>query len=145
MTAVRYIAPMAARAGPGFWPPDHLPHEGATAMPDETPTPTATTPQVAGQPTSVQVQVDVSKMETIYANFVRLSLSSSTEEVVMDMGLHTGILTPAGMEPIQLTHRLILNPYVAKRLLGSLAQIVQRHEQAFGALEIDPQKRLRQR
>ena len=115
-------------------------------MSDETnPTPPATTPQVAGQPTSVQVQVDVSKMETIYANFVRLSLSSSTEEVVMDMGLHTGILTPGGMEPITLTHRLILNPYVAKRLLGSLAQIVQRHEQAFGALEVDPQKRLRQR
>jgi Protein of unknown function (DUF3467) len=98
-----------------------------------------------GQPTSVQVQVDVSKMETVYANFVRLSLSSSTEEVVMDVGMHTGILTPAGMEPIQLTHRLIMNPYVAKRLLDSLRQIVQRHEQAFGALEVDPQKRLRQR
>ncbi|OWK35864.1 hypothetical protein FRUB_08427 [Fimbriiglobus ruber] len=89
------------------------------------------------------MQVDVSKMETIYSNFVRLSLSSSTEEVVMDVGLHTGIQTPAGMEPIQLTHRLVLNPYVAKRLLQSLSQIVQRHEQAFGALEVDPQRRLR--
>ena len=102
---------------------------------------TATSP--AAQP-SVQVQVDVSKMETIYANFVRLSLSSSTEEVVMDVGLHTGILTPVGMEPIQLTHRLVMNPFVAKRLLDSLRQIVARHEQAFGALEVDPQRRLRQ-
>ncbi|MGL6073487.1 MAG: DUF3467 domain-containing protein [Fimbriiglobus sp.] len=101
--------------------------------------------QPMGQPNSVQVQVDISKMETVYANFVRLSLSSSTEEVVMDVGMHTGILTPAGMEPIQLTHRLIMNPYVAKRLLDSLRQIVARHEQAFGALEVDPQKRLRTR
>ena len=99
--------------------------------------------QAATGPTSVQVQVDVSKMETVYANFVRLSLSSSTEEVVMDVGLHTGILTPVGMEPIQLTHRLVLNPFVAKRLLESLRQIVARHEQAFGVLEVDPQRRLR--
>jgi hypothetical protein len=102
-------------------------------------------PSVAGQPTSVQVQVDVSKLETVYCNFVRLSLSSSTEEVVMDAGVHTGILTPGGMEPIHLTHRLVMNPFVAKRLLESLRQIVARHEQAFGVLEVDPQKRLRQR
>lgn len=108
-------------------------------------TPAAGQAAPPGQPMSVQVQVDVSKMQTIYANFVRLSLSSSTEEVVMDVGLHTGILTPAGMEPITLTHRLVMNPFVAKRLLQSLQQIVVRHEQAFGAIEVDPQKRLRTR
>ena len=99
----------------------------------------------AAPPANVQVQVDVSKMENAYCNFFRLSLSSSTEEVVMDVGLHTGILTPGGMEPIQLTHRLVMNPFVAKRLLESLKQIVSRHEQAFGALEVDPQRRLRNR
>ena len=52
-----------------------------------TPTPPGTAPTTAGQPMSVQVQVDVSKMQTVYCNFVRLSLSSSTEEVVMDAGL----------------------------------------------------------
>ena len=114
-------------------------------MADEGKTQEAQAPVQAGQPTSVQVQVDVSKMETVYCNFVRLSLSSSTEEIVMDCGLHTGILTPVGMEPITLTHRLVMNPYVAKRLLESLRQIVARHESAFGALEVDPQKRLRQR
>jgi hypothetical protein len=114
-------------------------------QPGSTPVTPPAGPSMAGQPASVQVQVDVSKMQTIYCNFVRLSLSSSTEEVVMDAGVHTGIMTPGGMEPIQLTHRLVMNPYVAKRLLESLRQIVTRHEQAFGALEVDPQKRLRQR
>ena len=94
-------------------------------------------------PTQVTVQVDVSKMEAIYANFFRLSLSSATEEVLMDLGLHTGIMVPGGMEPIQLTHRLILNPYVTKRLITSLQQIIARYEQSFGALEVDPQKRVR--
>ena len=106
----------------------------------EEPTPAAAPGQQVQQ---VQVQVDVSKMQAIYTNFFRLSLSSSTEEILMDVGLHTGIMIPGGMEPIQLTHRLVMNPYVAKRLIESLRQIVGRHEQAFGAIEVDPQKRLR--
>lgn len=84
-------------------------------------------------------------MQSVYANFFRLSLSLSTEEVLMDVGLHTGLMSGQGMEPIQMSHRLVMNPYVAKRLIESLRQIVARHEQAFGALEVDPQKRLRQR
>jgi hypothetical protein len=96
------------------------------------------------QPTPIQIPIDVAKMESIYCNFFRLSLSSSTEEVLMDIGIHTGILTAANaVEPIHLTHRVVLNPFVAKRLLQSLQQIVARHEQAFGALELDPQRRLR--
>jgi hypothetical protein len=98
------------------------------------------------QQQSIQIPIDISKMEQIYCNFFRLSLSSSTEEVLMDIGLHTGILTAANaVEPIHLTHRIVLNPFVAKRLLQSLQQIIARHEQAFGALELDPQRRLRGR
>ncbi len=115
----------------------YLTRSGDEIMAEETPL----TP--AGQPQQVQVQVDVSKMAAVYTNFFRLSLSSSTEEILMDVGLHTGIMIPGGMEPIQLTHRLVMNPFVAKRLIESLKQIVARHEQAFGAMEVDPQKRLR--
>ena len=111
-------------------------------MADEV-TPLTAAPPAAGQPMQVAVQVDVSKMQPVYCNFFRLSLSSSTEEILMDVGLHTGIMIPGGMEPIHLTHRLVMNPFVAKRLIESLRQIVVRHEQAFGVLEVDPQKRLR--
>jgi hypothetical protein len=116
----------------------YLTQTGDETMAEETPLTPA-----AGQPQQVQVQVDVSKMAAVYTNFFRLSLSSSTEEILMDVGLHTGIMIPGGMEPIQLTHRLVMNPFVAKRLIESLRQIVSRHEQAFGAMEVDPQKRLR--
>jgi hypothetical protein len=116
-------------------------------MADETtnPNPQPAAPPAATGPLSVQVQVDVSKMETVYTNFFRLSLSSSTEEVVMDVGLHTGIMAGPGMEPIHMSHRLVMNPFVAKRLIESLRAIVSRHEQAFGVLEVDPQRRLRAR
>jgi hypothetical protein len=96
------------------------------------------------QPMQIQIPIDVTKLTSVYCNFFRLSLSSSTEEVLMDIGLHTGIMpAPNAVEPIHLTHRIVLNPYVAKRLMESLRQIIARHEQAFGVLELDPQRRLR--
>ncbi len=116
--------------------------------PGDVPTPTAPLsgalpPQ---QPMQIQIPIDVSKLQTVYCNFFRLSLSSSTEEVLMDVGLHTGIMpAPNSVEPIHLSHRIVLNPFVAKRLMESLRQIIARHEQAFGALELDPQRRLRSR
>lgn len=114
-------------------------------MADEAKTPeiplSAAGPQ---QPTSIQIPIDVSKMQAVYANFFRLSLSSSMEEILVDIGLHTGIMqSPSTAEPLQFSHRLVLNPYVAKRLMDSLRQIIARHEQLFGALEVDAQKRLR--
>lgn len=102
----------------------------------------------AGQPPggAIQIPVDASKMQSVYANFFRLSLSSSMEEVLIDIGLHTGIMQSQNVaEPLQFTHRLVLNPFVAKRLMDSLRQIIMRHEQLFGVLEVDAQKRLRQR
>src|SRR5438128_2671249 len=113
-------------------------------MSDEMKSPEMKTAETVAPQTPIQIPIDFAKMEPIYCNFFRLSLSSSTEEVLMDIGLHTGILTSANsVEPIHLTHRVVLNPFVAKRLLQSLQQIIARHEQAFGALELDPQRRLR--
>lgn len=108
------------------------------------PTDVPLTPATAAAPPPIQIPVDVTKMQAVYANFFRLSLSSSMEEVLVDIGLHTGIMqAPNVAEPLQFTHRLVLNPYVAKRLMDSLRQIIARHEQLFGALEVDAQKRLR--
>ncbi|HEY2783375.1 MAG TPA: DUF3467 domain-containing protein [Fimbriiglobus sp.] len=104
------------------------------------PTPAAATPPQQ----QIQIPIDLSKLETVYTNFFRLSLSSSTEEVLMDIGVHSGIMTQPGMvEPIHLTHRMVMNPYVAKRVMESLRQIVARYEQMFGVLDVDPQRRLR--
>ena len=112
-------------------------------MADETKSETAAMP-AAQAPQQIQIPLDVSKMQSVYCNFFRLSLSSSTEEVLMDVGMHTGIMpSQTSVEPIHLTHRVVLNPFVAKRLMESLRQIVARHEQAFGVLELDPQRRLR--
>ncbi len=108
--------------------------------------PKAAAPQ--GQQQQVALQVDLSKMETVYCNFFRLTLGGGgQEDVLLDIGLQSGVMMQPGpqpvMEPIQMTHRLVMNPFVAKRLLESLRYIVSRYEQAFGVLELDMLKRLR--
>jgi hypothetical protein len=43
------------------------------------------------------------------------------------------------------TQRIITNFFTAKRMLHALAMSIQRHEAAFGALELDVQKRVQGR
>src|SRR5262249_19984947 len=87
-----------------------------------------------------QFSVDASGMSTHYANFCRVT--GTPEELVLDFGLNTQ-MTPTPSEPIKITHRLVLNFYTAKRLLGALHMAVQQHESVYGVLEVDVQKRVR--
>ncbi len=84
--------------------------------------------------------VDSTGMSTGYANFARVT--GTPEELVIDFGLNTQ-MTPQPTEPVKLTHRLVINWYSAKRLLGALHMAVQQHENVYGVLETDVQKRVR--
>jgi hypothetical protein len=86
-----------------------------------------------------QIEVDDSKTITSYANFCRVT--GTPEELIIDFGLNS---QPVGMptEPVVITQRIVTNYYTAKRMLHALQLTIQRHEQAFGVLEIDVQKRL---
>ncbi|MBN1393907.1 MAG: DUF3467 domain-containing protein [Pirellulales bacterium] len=97
-----------------------------------------TTPQ---QPQRVQVEIDDSKVMALYANFCRVT--GTPEELIIDFGLNP---QPFGVpaHPIPVTQRIITNFYTAKRMLHALQLTIQRHEAAFGVLETDVQKRVRQ-
>jgi hypothetical protein len=88
-----------------------------------------------------QFSVDSSELSTVYANFCRVT--GTPEELVLDFGLNTQMV-PTPREPIKVTHRLVLNFFTAKRLLGALHIALQQHEQVYGALEVDIGKRMRQ-
>lgn len=47
-------------------------------------------------------------------------------------------------EDINITNRVIFSPSAAKRLLFLLNEMLGRHEQNFGAVEIDYRRRLKQ-
>lgn len=109
-------------------------------MADETKEP-AEQPAAAGeqQQQGQRVQVDESNATCSYANFCRVT--GTPEELIVDFGLNS---QPFGVptEPVQITQRIVTNYYTAKRMLHALHLSVQRHEQAFGVLETDVQKRV---
>jgi hypothetical protein len=86
-----------------------------------------------------QVQVDASKAHAAYANFCRVT--GTPEELIIDFGLNT---QPMGVpsEPIEISERIVMNYFTAKRMMAALQMSLQRHEAAFGVLETDVQKRV---
>ena len=100
-----------------------------------------TAPQApaARQAQAQQVQVDDTGAISLYANFCRVT--GTPEELLIDFGLNQ---QPMGVpkDPIQVKQRIIVNFFTAKRLLAALSMSVQRHEQVFGVLETDIQKRV---
>jgi hypothetical protein len=88
------------------------------------------------------IMVDDSKANCVYANFCRVT--GSPEELIIDFGMNA---QPMGSNdrPVEISQRTVLNFYTAKRLLHALHISVQRHEEVFGAIETDIQKRVRSR
>ena len=82
---------------------------------------------------------EVENLEAFYTNFARVT--GSPEELILDFGLNP---QPSGAQsqPVTIARRLVMNYFTAKRLLGVLTMTVQRHEQAFGVLETDVNKRV---
>ena len=96
----------------------------------------------APQPGQIRqrITVDDAGIEAAYSNFCRVQ--STPEELILDLGLNP---TPFanGDITVPVTQRIIMNHITAKRMLGLLSQTLQRHEQAFGVVETDVNRRLR--
>jgi hypothetical protein len=85
-----------------------------------------------------KIHWDDSKMQTTYANVV--NATSTREEVSLFFGTNqTWNPTTSQDVTIQLTDRMVLNPYAAKRLAVLLSGILSEYEKRFGDLPIDPQ------
>ncbi len=100
-------------------------------------------PGQAGQPGQQQVPItiDATNRETTYTNWVQAHLNE--DELHLDLGHFSRVATGNTLEPIVLTHRVIMNFVTAKRLAELLRTAVARHEQMFGVVELDPNRRLR--
>jgi hypothetical protein len=91
------------------------------------------------QQQGARVQVEDKHAVTSYSNFCRVT--GTPEELIIDFGLNA---QPFGVpsEAVTITQRIVTNYFTAKRLLHALHLSVQRHEQAFGTLETDVNKRV---
>jgi len=95
------------------------------------------------QPPQVQIRMDEREMRASYANGFRTN--TTADEVIVDFGLNLPIVAGQTEGPqeflLKLDTRVIMNHYSAKRLAITLGQLIQRHEQQFGELELDVAKR----
>ena len=95
----------------------------------------------------VQLRVDERNMRTSYANAFRTN--GTAEEVMLDFGLN--LVSPATQEKgqpqitFQVNDRVVMNYYSTKRLAITLSQLIRRHEDQFGDLELDVAKRRKSR
>ncbi|MFA6134966.1 MAG: DUF3467 domain-containing protein [Phycisphaerae bacterium] len=91
----------------------------------------------------MRIRLDEREMKTVYANAFRTN--GTAEEVMLDFGLNLAVPpAPGQTQPeitFQITDRVILNYYSAKRLAITLSQLIRRHEEQFGTLELDVNKR----
>ena len=90
------------------------------------------------QPQTTEVVVDDSSTLPSYSNFCRVT--ATPEEVILDFGLNPQPFA-TGRQDVKANQRLVMNFYTAKRLLTALGMTIQRHEQTFGAIELDVRRR----
>ena len=90
-------------------------------------------PARAAQPT---MRLDSSNVASSYAN--TCYASSTKEEVVLNFGLNQNWERGQKDMQVQLTNRIILSPYAAKRLVLLLTAVMQQHEARFGTLDVSP-------
>ena len=85
-----------------------------------------------------RVRWDDSNMRSSYANVV--NATSSREEVTLFFGTNQTWNANDDEYTVQLTERIILNPFAAKRLILLLGSVLKEYESRYGVLEIETQK-----
>jgi len=82
---------------------------------------------------NAKVRWNTQNLKSSYANFC--NATSTREEVVLNFGVSNNWeRTPQDME-IELSHRIVLSPFAAKRLAGILSKLVQEYETRYGELK----------
>ena len=94
-------------------------------------------PSQPSQPTDATpaVQFDVSNLQSSYANVC--NVSSTREEVVLAFGANNAGERGQVNIQVQLTNRIVLNPYAAKWSAAVHNRVIAEYESKFGTLTDD--------
>jgi hypothetical protein len=84
---------------------------------------------------SMRIKWDDTSMKSSYANVC--NVTSTREEVVMLFGVNQAWNRGQKEVTIQLTDRIIVSPYAAKRLMMLLDGVVKEYEKRFGTLNVE--------
>jgi hypothetical protein len=81
-----------------------------------------------------QVHWDTSNLKISYVNVC--NATTTREEVVLNFGMNEGWERTQKEVDIQLTHRIILSPFAAKRLVDLLNKLMGDYEARYGELKM---------
>jgi len=95
----------------------------------------ATSGSDAQESQQIKVNWDTSSMNTAYANVA--NVSSTREEVTLLFGTNQSFDADQKQVTVQLSDRIILNPFAAKRLMMVLKNVVEGYESRFGSLPLE--------
>ena len=95
----------------------------------------ATTTQAPGQ---MKIVWDDSNMRSVYANVS--NVAGGREEIVLLFGMNQSWHAAQKEVKVQLTDRIVLSPFAAKRLSILLNNVLTDYENKFGKLEIGVQR-----
>jgi predicted component of type VI protein secretion system len=90
----------------------------------------------------VQVQIRDDKAKVVYSNVCRVG--ATPEEIFVDFAINLQNQETPGVAVMEVSTRVLMNFYSAKRLALALSQAVQQFESRFGTLELNPTRRLKQ-
>ena len=83
----------------------------------------------------VKVKFNTDKLSSSYANFCHVT--STREEVVLNFGVNSDWDRSTGEIEIDLTNRLILSPFAAKRLMLMINSLIDGYEKKYSPINID--------
>src|SRR6266511_2866554 len=89
-------------------------------------------------PSVPKLKWDDANMKSSYANVC--NVASTREEVVLLFGMHQAWQSGQKEVTVQLTDRIVLSPFAAKRLDGLLVNVLKGYEDRYGALNVEAPK-----
>ena len=87
----------------------------------------------------VKVRWDDTNMRNVYSNVC--NVAGTREEIVLLFGMNQAWHSGQKEVKVQLTDRVVLSPFAAKRLVILLNNVVRDYEKKFGALDMEARAR----
>ncbi|MEP7300694.1 MAG: DUF3467 domain-containing protein [Caldimonas sp.] len=104
-----------------------------TAAPVATSAPTAPTVNASANAANPKVKWNVEHLKSSYVNFA--NANSTQEEVVLNFGMNNNWDRMASEVEIELSHRIVMSPFAAKRLAELLGKLVAQYEGRYGTMK----------
>lgn len=92
-----------------------------------------------GDETKTTIKWDVAEMETSYANVC--NVSSTREEFTLLFGINKTWNPEQRELTVDMSNRIILNPFAAKRLAMLLSNVIRQYEERYGEISLESSDR----